>query len=67
MHQICAFELGMFNRSDWCHLFDMDDLLAIDYLSDITVISDDIYIYCTYMSSVIYLGFFCGKAIDILL
>jgi hypothetical protein len=49
MHQICAFELGMFNRSDWCHLFDMDDLLAINYLSDITVISDDIYILYIYV------------------
>ena len=66
MHQICAFELGMSNRSDWCHLFDMDDLLAIDYLSDITVISYDIYILYMYVQCNLPC-FFCGKAIDILL
>lgn len=52
MHQICAFELGMSNRSDWCHLFDMDDLLAIDYLSDITVISDDTHTYVVHICPV---------------
>jgi hypothetical protein len=61
MHQICAFELGMFNRSDWCHLFDMDDLLAINYLSDITVISDDIYILYIYVHCNLPWFFFVAK------
>ena len=37
IQQICAFELGMFEKSNWCQLFDMEDLLIIDYLIDIRV------------------------------
>lgn len=35
IQQICAFELGMLNKSNWCQFFDMEDLLIIDYLIDI--------------------------------
>ncbi|XP_071168730.1 multiple inositol polyphosphate phosphatase 1-like isoform X1 [Mytilus edulis] len=35
IQQICAFELGMFEKSNWCQFFDMEDLLIIDYLIDI--------------------------------
>ncbi|CAC5388790.1 MINPP1 [Mytilus coruscus] len=36
MHQICAFELGMFNQSDWCSFFTLDDLNVLDYLFDLS-------------------------------
>ncbi|XP_076103925.1 multiple inositol polyphosphate phosphatase 1-like [Mytilus galloprovincialis] len=36
MHQICAFELGMFNQSEWCSFFTLDDLLVLDYLFDLS-------------------------------
>ncbi|CAG2205894.1 PPP1R7 [Mytilus edulis] len=36
MHQICAFELGIFNQSDWCSFFTLDDLIVLDYLFDLS-------------------------------
>lgn len=35
IHQICAFELGLNQQSEWCQFFDIDDLEVIDYLNDI--------------------------------
>ena len=37
IQQYCAMELGMYNHSDWCNFFDVDDLKVIDYLNDIEV------------------------------
>jgi hypothetical protein len=37
MQQICAFELGLYNKSDWCQFFNMTDLEVIDYMIDLKV------------------------------
>jgi hypothetical protein len=37
MQQICAFELGLYNTSDWCQFFNMTDLEVIDYMKDLKV------------------------------
>ncbi|XP_069125102.1 multiple inositol polyphosphate phosphatase 1-like [Argopecten irradians] len=35
IHQICAFELSFFGKSDWCQYFEQRDMEVIDYFNDL--------------------------------
>ena len=37
IHHLCAFELAMFDQSEWCDMLEEDDLKVFEYLYDLKV------------------------------
>ncbi|CAG2220890.1 MINPP1 [Mytilus edulis] len=35
IHHLCAFELAMFDKSDWCDMLEKEDLFIFEYLYDL--------------------------------